>query len=130
MDPNALTVVETPTLPIGVILACLVFALLSTIFSIVVMWKLYYKAGYDGWKCLIPFYNIYIMVKIAGFQGWLFLLFLIPFVGQIFTFVLIFNMGKKFGGTAMGVFFLIPMVNLVAIAYCAFSYNIEYAFED
>ena len=34
-------------------------------FSIVVMWKLFEKAGEEGWKCLIPFYNLYVLAQIA-----------------------------------------------------------------
>lgn len=130
MGPNVLAMSQTPTLPIGAMLVSLVFTLLISILAIVIMWKLYYKAGYDGWKCLIPFYNTYIMVKIAGFSGWLFLLYFVPCVGMIFSLICLFKMGKKFGGTAMGIFYLIPLVGLFAMAYCAFSVNIEYDFED
>ena len=67
MDPSVLTIAKIPALPVGAIIAYVVFMFAFMILSIVIMWKLYYKAGYDGWKCLIPFYNTYIMVKIAGF---------------------------------------------------------------
>ena len=130
MDPSVLTIAKTPALPVGAIMAYTVFMLAFMILSIVIMWKLYYKAGYDGWKCLIPFYNTYIMVKIAGFSGWLFLLYFVPCVGMIFSLICLFKMGKKFGGTAMGTCYLIPLIGLFAMAYCAFSVNIEYDFED
>lgn len=128
MDPSVLTIAKIPALPVGAIIAYVVFMFAFMILSIVIMWKLYYKAGYDGWKCLIPFYNTYIMVKIAGFSGWLFLLYFVPCVGMIFSLICLFKMGKKFGGTAMGIFYLIPLVGLFAMAYCAFNVNIEYDF--
>lgn len=130
MSSEAPNIYMTPSLPVGAIIAYIVFMLVFMILSIVIMWKLYYKAGYDGWKCLIPFYNTYIMVKIAGLPGWTFLLYFLPVIGMIFSLICLFKMGKKFGGTAMGVFYLIPLVGIFAMAYCAFSYNIEYAFED
>ena len=34
-----------------------------TIFTIVCMWMIYEKLGLDGWKCLIPFYNSYVLYK-------------------------------------------------------------------
>lgn len=40
------------------------------------MWKLFEKAGQAGWKALIPFYNLFILLKIVGRPGWWLLLFL------------------------------------------------------
>ncbi len=34
-----------------------------TIFTIVCMWMIYEKLGLEGWKCLIPFYNAYVLYK-------------------------------------------------------------------
>ena len=33
-------------------------------------WRLFQKAGEEGWKALIPFYSSYIMLKISGRPGW------------------------------------------------------------
>jgi hypothetical protein len=46
--------------------------LISLVFSIAVivgMWKMFVKAGEDGWKCIIPIYNFYIMFQIAKAEG-------------------------------------------------------------
>jgi hypothetical protein len=32
-------------------------------------WKMFEKAGEPGWAILIPFYNTYILLKIAGRDG-------------------------------------------------------------
>src|SRR5215475_7371788 len=50
-------------------------------------WKLFVKAGHPGWACLIPFYNIYILLKIAGRPGWWLLLLLIPFVNIVINII-------------------------------------------
>ena len=41
------------------------FALVIIIINFVGMWKLFEKAGEDGWKAIIPIYNTLIMSKIA-----------------------------------------------------------------
>ncbi len=35
------------------------------VIAIIASWKIFTKAGEDGWKCLIPFYNQYILYKIT-----------------------------------------------------------------
>lgn len=46
-------------------LVILVISIGLAIFSIIGQWKMFEKAGEPGWACLIPFYNIWVMVKIA-----------------------------------------------------------------
>ncbi len=41
-------------------------SLAFAILSIVGLWKVFTKAGEQGWKSLIPIYNSYILFKIAG----------------------------------------------------------------
>ena len=50
---------------------------------IVGAWKVYEKGNQPGWACLIPFYNIYVLLKIVGRPGWWLILFLIPFVNIV-----------------------------------------------
>lgn len=49
------------------------------------MWKIFEKAGEQGWKCLIPFYSTYIFWKISGAPQWALLTSLI---GQGVNFIL------------------------------------------
>ena len=44
------------------------------------MWKVFSKAGQPGWASIIPFYNLYIMLKIAGKPGWWLILMFVPLV--------------------------------------------------
>lgn len=53
----------------SVIIGLCWFALL-----IAARWKIYNKAGENGWATIIPFYNSYMMYKITWGNGWLFLL--------------------------------------------------------
>jgi hypothetical protein len=67
------------------------------IFLIVAQWKVFVKAGQPGWACIIPFYNIYIMTKIAGKPGIWTLLCLIPIVNIVFVIWLYNMISKSFG---------------------------------
>ena len=53
------------------------------VIAIVAYWKIFTKAGEEGWKCLIPIYNIIILLKIVGRPWWWLLLLLVPFVNII-----------------------------------------------
>ena len=67
-------------LGIGVIIAYVVFTLASCAFSMIVLWKFFTEAGKEGWKSLIPIYNIYTLCEIVGVSPWWLL---IVFVGGI-----------------------------------------------
>ena len=79
------------------------------LFMIVALWKVFTKAGRPGWASLIPFYNVYVLIKIAGRPGWWFFLLLIPFVNLIIIIILCIDIAKNFGkgvGFAIGLVFL------------------------
>lgn len=78
--------------------------LVVAILQIVAMWKLFEKAEEAGWKSIIPFLNMYTMFRIAGRNGWGFLLMFIPFVNIIVLLMLSLDMAKHFGkSTAFGI---------------------------
>ena len=67
-------------------------------------WKVFTKAGHPGWAAIIPFYNVYILLKIAGRPGWWLLLFLIPVVNFVIAIIVAIDVAKSFGkGTGFGV---------------------------
>ena len=41
--------------------------------------KFYEKMGRQGWECIIPFYNVYVLFQVLYGNGWKMLLLLIPF---------------------------------------------------
>ena len=67
-------------LGIGVVIAYVVVMLAICAFSIIVLWKIFTKAGKEGWKSLIPVYNMYTLCEIVGVSPWWIL---IVFVGGI-----------------------------------------------
>lgn len=41
---------------------------------IVGLYKLFKKAGKQGWEAIVPFYNTYVLIQIAGLNWWYFLI--------------------------------------------------------
>lgn len=73
------------------------FGLVIYILLVIAFWKIFTKAGHPGWLSIIPFVNTYFLVKIAGMNGWLFLLYLIPVVNVVFAIVVAIKLGAAFG---------------------------------
>ncbi len=67
---------------------------LLVIISLISLWKIFEKAGVEGWKALIPFYNLWVFAEIVGQPGWLGLLAIlaifIPVIGILIYFAIIF----------------------------------------
>jgi hypothetical protein len=76
------------------------------------LWKTFTKAGKPGWACLVPIYNIIVMLEIAGRPLWWLLLLFIPIVNFFVSLVVVIDMAKAFGkgaGFGLGMFFLGPI---------------------
>lgn len=74
-------------------------------------WFLYKKAGQEGWKSLIPFYNNYVLFQIADLNPWLSLLLYVPITMPVMIFILDYKLAKAFGcgvGFMFGLVFLSP----------------------
>ena len=95
------------------------------VFGIVCEWKMFEKAGEPGWAALIPFYDTYVMFKIAFGNGWLFLLLLVPIVNIYFAIAISFKLAKAYGqGTGFG--FGLLLLGAIFEAIIAFDNSIEY----
>ena len=97
----------------------LFISILIMAFFIFVYWIIFTKAGEEGWKSLIPIYNIYILYKITWGNGLIFLLLLVPFVNFIVGILTINKLSKCFGhglGFTLGLLFL-PIIFLPLLAF-------------
>jgi Na+/melibiose symporter-like transporter len=75
-------------------------------------WKMFEKAGKPGWAAIVPFYNIYVLLLIAGKPAWWLVLYLIPLVNIIIAIIVTIAIAKKFGksgGFVVGLI-LLPVV--------------------
>ena len=107
--------------PIGFLLIILAISILL----IVSNWVIYERAGRAGWKCLIPFYNVYVLMEISGKPGWWMFLMFIPFVGVVVYFLAMLSLAKNFGRSELlgvGIFFL-PMIFLPLLAFGGSQYE-------
>lgn len=73
-----------------ILLILLMIMLVIGILYFIGLWKLFKKAGKNGWEAIVPFYNVYVLVEIAGLNWWYFLL---AISGTIFGFLDLDNTG-------------------------------------
>ena len=82
----------------------LAFGLGLGVLIVVALWKVYEKAGKPGWAALIPFYNAYVLIRIAGRPGWWLLLYFVPLANIVIAIIVAIDVAKAFGkGTGFGV---------------------------
>jgi hypothetical protein len=73
------------------------------------MWTIYTKAGKPGWACIIPIYNIIVLLEIVGKPWWWIFLFCIPLVNIVFLIMMYHALSLSFGksaGYTVGIIFL------------------------
>ena len=63
----------------GVILVILLIPILLIfitilVFQIIGQWKVFKKAGKNGWEAIIPYYNTWTLIEISGCKWWYFLI--------------------------------------------------------
>jgi hypothetical protein len=106
--------------------AYLFFVIGLAVFAIVCLWRVYEKAGKPGWACLVPIYNIVVLLEIIRKPVWWLILMLIPIVNIVILIKVYRELARAFGqgvGFTLGLIF----VNIVFIALLAFG-NFEYVY--
>lgn len=92
------------------------FAIAWAVLVLIAGWKLYVKAGQQGWVAIIPIVNMFGLLKIVKRPLWWFLLLLIPFVNLIVGIILLNDLSKAFGkgiGMTLLLIFFTPIGYLV-----------------
>jgi ABC-type sulfate transport system permease subunit len=106
---------------IGILLIPL---LIISIICIISQWKIFSKAGKPGWACIVPIYNIIVLLEIVGKPIWWIFLFLIPCVNFIFGIWTINLLSKSFGRSeafTIGLLFL-PFIFYPVLGFGNYSY--------
>jgi len=100
-------------------------ALAFVVLMIAAQWKVFEKAGVAGWKCLIPIYNIYLLMIIAGKPGWWLILMLIPLVSVVVYLLAMLSLAGRFSkGPVYGVgLFLLPFIFFPLLAFDGSEYS-------
>lgn len=72
--------------------------LLIVVLLLVSMWKVYEKAGRQGWEGIIPIYNLYVMLQIINRPWWwLLIMIFVPIANIIFSIIALKEFLEKFG---------------------------------
>ena len=86
--------------------------------------KTFVKANQPGWASLIPIYNMYIMLVIAGKPAWWIILMLIPIVNIVVAIIALIAFAQKFGkgagfglGLALLGFIFFPILGFGSARY-------------
>ena len=107
---------------IGGIIGALIGLGIAIVF-IAGMWKAFAKAGKPGWACLVPIYNIVVMLQIAGLPIWMIIGCFIPFINAL-TYIWIFhNVAKRFGGGIGLTILLIFSIGWLVIGFGSAEYS-------
>lgn len=97
------------------------FLIALAILEVVALWKVFTKAGEPGWASIIPFYNTYVMTKIAGYNPVLFLLFLVPLVNIVFAIMVMLGIGRAFGKSTGWSIVMLVIFNAIGMLILGFG---------
>ena len=107
---------ENPQVPsalgAGLGIGMMIVWLAVVLLMVASLWKVFVKAGEPGWAAIVPIYNLFVLLKIAGKPAWWFILMLIPIVNFIVLIVVCIALAEKFGkgagfGVGLGLFGII-----------------------
>lgn len=114
MDNTSSSGISLPTL-IGLIYA---------ITSMIGLYKLFDKAGYPGWRALIPVLNTMTMAKIALGRAILGLLIFVPVVGWVATLIISYQFIRQFNVDKSVAFVSIffPPIIYALVGFGAYEY--------
>lgn len=128
---------------LGVIFLVVFIVLLAiSIPVIIAQWKFFKKAGKNGWEAIVPFYNTWVLIEVAGLNWWYFLIsiglsLVSSFTGEglaivlslasyYVNFIIYYNIAKKTKQNEILYGILGVFVPFVAILILGFSKNITY----
>ena len=121
----------------------LLLLLVFYVFYVIGLWKLFEKAGKEGWKAIIPFYNTFVLVEISGLNWWYFLIAISGTICSILgidglnyicnlaslavNFFIFYNLAKKMKqqpiGFAVASIFVAPIITMVLGFSSKYTYD-------
>lgn len=105
---------------LGILGTYAIVCLIIAVISIIADWKVFAKAGKPGWTCLIPIYSSYVFFDILYGNGWKFLLMLIPFYNIYLAIKVQLDLAKVFGQSTP---FAIGLIFLNTIFLCILAFG-------
>jgi hypothetical protein len=106
----------------GLLLLYLVFIVLL----LASFWKIYSKAGQPGWACIVPIYNLIVLLEVVKKPIWWILLLMVPVVNVVVNIILLHRLSVAYGkgggftaGLILLPFVFIPILGLGSAQYDA-----------
>jgi signal peptidase I len=99
---------------------------IPTIFA----WSLFVKSGRKGWETLVPFYNLYVFLKIIKKPIWWFALLLFPFLNVFMYMLMLVELVKCFGKYKLIEQFLAVVIPFIYLPYLGWRDEEEYVDPD
>ncbi len=109
-----------PDGPVGMLLGLVGLFLMFAMFAGI--WKIFEKAGQPGWACIIPIYNIIVLLRVARLSSIFVLAFFCPLVNIIVAIYVWMRIARSFGQSeALGC--VVPFMPFIFIPLIGFSAN-------
>lgn len=122
----------------------LLLLLVFYVFYVIGLWKLFEKAGKEGWKAIIPFYNTFVLVEISGLNWWYFLIAISGTICSILgidglnyicnlaslavNFFIFYNLAKKMKQQPMG--FAVASIFVAPIITMVLGFSSKYTYDN
>ena len=94
------------------------------VLEIIAMWKVFKKAGRGGWEAIVPFYNMWTLFEISGFNGANIFYGFIPFAGPIILLVFeikaAISLSQKFHKPGA---FALLLILVSTVGYCILGFG-------
>lgn len=103
-----------------------IFLIVYTITTMIGLWKLFPKAGQEGWKAFVPFYHYIIWLKIIKKPWWWIFLLITPGVNFLMSAIMFLLTAKAFNKKSFTDQALAFLIGFVYLPYLAFQPNITY----
>ena len=84
------------------------------------------KAGFKGWHALIPFYNLYIWLKVLERPMWWFIFLAIPYLSIFMLMLMTWKTIRTFGKTTYPILILGTFFSWLYIPFLGFSAKEKY----
>ncbi len=98
--------------------------------SVVGLWRIFEKAGYQGWMAIVPFYNFYIWLKVIKKPLWWYIFIVLPYINVFTLLLMVVETLKCFKKDGLGQQALGVLFPFVYLPYLGLSSREKYTHPD
>ncbi len=105
----------------------LILYLVVIVLMVAAQWKVYAKAGKPGWACIVPIYNIIVLLEMVKKPLWWIILLMIPIANIYAAIVIYHRLSVSFGkstGFTVGML-LLPIIFWPMLGFGDAEYNAD-----